>query len=78
MVLTSAPTADVTITLNDTNGQVSTNVASLTFTSANWNVAQTVTVNAVNDTVGEGAHTGVIQHLVTSADAGYNNFVVAP
>jgi hypothetical protein len=78
VVLTRAPTADVTITLNDTNGQVSTDVASLTFTSANWNVAQTVRVSAVNDTVGEGAHTGAIQHLVTSMDAGYNNFVVAP
>jgi Ca2+-binding RTX toxin-like protein len=78
VVLDTAPTADVTITLNPANGQASTNVTSLTFTSANWNVAQTVTVSAVNDTVGEGVHGGVIQHLVTSTDAAYNNLAVTP
>ena len=52
VVLDKAPTADVTITLGNTNGQVGTNVPSLTFTIANWNLAQTVTVTAVNDTLG--------------------------
>ncbi|MGY6216921.1 FG-GAP-like repeat-containing protein [Methylolobus aquaticus] len=78
VVLKSAPTAAVTLTLNVTNGQVATNVATLTFTPENWNVAQTVTVTAVDDTVGEGQHTGVIRHTVTSADAGYAGLAVAP
>ncbi|MCX7084561.1 MAG: FG-GAP-like repeat-containing protein, partial [Methylococcales bacterium] len=77
LVLDSAPTADVTITLGNTNGQVGTDVTTLTFTSANWNVAQTVTVTAVNDTVGEFKHTGVINYTVASTDANYNNFAIA-
>jgi len=78
VMLNSAPTANVTITLNTTNGQVNASAATLVFTSTNWNVPQTVTVSATNDTVGEGAHTGVIGHAVSSADAGYNGLVVAP
>ncbi|MGY6216919.1 FG-GAP-like repeat-containing protein [Methylolobus aquaticus] len=78
VVLKSAPTAVVTVTLEVTNGQVATNVATLTFTPEDWNVAQTVTVTAVNDTVGEGRHTGVIRHTVTSADTGYAGLAVAP
>ena len=78
VVLRTAPTAVVTITLDLTNGQVATDVATLTFTSENWNVAQTVTVTAVDDRVGEGQHTGVIRHTVTSADAEYAGLEVAP
>jgi len=75
--LASAPTSDVTITLDDTNGQVSFDTPTLTFTSANWSTAQTVTVTAVNDTVGEGAHRGVIHHTASSLDANYNNIAIA-
>ncbi|WP_276308988.1 SwmB domain-containing protein, partial [Macromonas bipunctata] len=78
VVLDSAPTADVTITLDDTNGQVSLSTTTLTFTTANWNAAQTVTVTARNDTVGEGTHTGTIGHTVTSTDGNYNNLAVKP
>jgi hypothetical protein len=77
VVLDQAPTADVTITLGNTNGQVSTDITTLTFTAANWNVAQTVTVTAINDTVGEFTNTGVINYTVTSTDANYNNLAVA-
>ncbi|UOA08412.1 cadherin domain-containing protein [Methylobacter sp. S3L5C] len=76
LVLTYAPTADVIISLGNTNGQVNVDFATLTFTTANWNVEQTVTVTAVNDTVGEGMHRGVIQHTVTSTDLNYNGFVI--
>ena len=50
MVLTSEPSADVTIpilSLDTTEGTALP--ASLTFTSANWDTAQTVTVTGVND-----------------------------
>src|SRR5438093_246974 len=52
VVLTSQPTANVTIELTDrelTEGTVAP--ARVTFTSANWNVAQTVTVTGVDDPV---------------------------
>ena len=56
MVLNTQPTANVTIALsssNPTEGTVSP--ASLVFTTANWNVAQTVTVTGVDDAVVDGA-----------------------
>ena len=55
VVLNTQPTADVTIALSSsdtTEGTVAP--ASLTFTTANWNVAQTVTVTGVNDAVDDG------------------------
>src|SRR4029079_17596616 len=68
------PTADVTIGLstNDaTEGTVAP--ATLTFTSANWDTPQTVTVTGVNDDLDDGD----ISYLVVlaasvSADPAYN------
>jgi len=72
VVLTSQPTSSVTVTLTpDSQSTVSPNP--LTFTTGNWNVAQTVTVTAVNDSVAEGNHTSSISHLATSTDGKYNN-----
>jgi len=62
VVLNTQPTAIVTITLN-LGTQTSTNTNTLTFTATNWNVAQTVTVTAVDDAVQEGTHTGTITPL---------------
>lgn len=76
VVLNSQPSADVTISVT-VDAQVTTDVASATFTSANWNVAQTVTVTAVDDSDVEGAHTGTITHAATSSDAGYNGITVS-
>uniref|UniRef100_UPI001CFF5082 hypothetical protein n=1 Tax=Microseira wollei TaxID=467598 RepID=UPI001CFF5082 len=75
IVLTSQPTADVTIAIN--NGtQTGTSPTSLTFTSANWNTPQTVTVSAINDNVAEGNHSGTISHTATSSDANYNGITI--
>jgi hypothetical protein len=73
VVLTSQPTADVTIPLSSSNpaeGTVST--ASLTFTSANWSAPQTVTVRGVNDAVVDGtiAYT-IVTGAAASTDARY-------
>ncbi|MEG4107674.1 DUF4347 domain-containing protein, partial [Microcoleus sp. S13_C5] len=73
-VLKSQPSAPVTITL--TTGDQIQAIAPLTFTPDNWNVAQTVTVQAVNDTVVEGAHSANLTHIVSSADTNYNGIVV--
>lgn len=76
VVLNTAPTGPVTITITPgTNASVVP--ATLTFTPANWNIAQTVTVTALDDALIEGAHTGTITHASTSADAAYNGAVIA-
>ena len=72
LVLKTQPTADVTVTLNGGN-QITIDKTTVTFTSANWNTPQTVTVTAVNDTIPEGNHTSTISHSVSSTDANYNN-----
>lgn len=76
VVLLAAPTADVVISLA-ANAQVTLGSSSLTFTPANWNLPQQVTVAAVDDSVVEGAHGSQVQHTVASADPAYNGMVVA-
>ena len=56
VVLNTQPTANVTIALSSSDPAEGTVIpASLVFTSANWNVAQTVTVTGVDDAVVDGA-----------------------
>ena len=76
LVLTSQPTSNASIALNP-GTQVTVATSPVVFTTANWNIAQTVTVTAVDDAAVEGPHTGTISHVVTSADASYNSFVLA-
>ncbi|MEA5624985.1 malectin domain-containing carbohydrate-binding protein [Nostoc sp. UHCC 0251] len=77
LVLNTQPTDNVTLTLN-TGTQLTTSATTLTFTPTNWNVAQTVTVTAVDDFVVEGNHTGIITHTVTSTDPNYSGVTIAP
>ncbi|MEG4917265.1 DUF4347 domain-containing protein, partial [Microcoleus sp. B7-D4] len=74
VVLKSRPSDPVTITL--TTGDQIEDLAPITFTADNWNVAQTVTVKAVDDAVVEGAHSANLTHIVSSADTNYNGIVV--
>jgi large repetitive protein len=55
VVLTKAPASNVvlSITSNDTT-EATVNVATLTFTPGNWNVAQTVTISGVFDNLTDG------------------------
>jgi hypothetical protein len=75
--LTREPAADVIITIAG-DAQVSVNPTMLTFTPANWNTPQTVTVTAIDDILIEGSHTGTITHSAASADAKYDNIPVLP
>ena len=62
VVLTSQPSADVTIpilSLNTSEGTAS--AASLTFTDANWNTPQTVTVTGVDDALVDGDITYTVE-----------------
>ena len=72
VVLASAPTGSVTISVTSGDaGVASVDEASLTFTTLNWDSAQTVTVT------GEAPGTTTITHAVSGADYGANN-VTAP
>ncbi len=79
VVLTTQPSADVTLALSSsdtTEGTVSP--TPLTFTSADWNIAQTVTVTGVDDAVIDGNIAYTVNFAVSSSDGSYNNFSVPP
>ncbi|RLS51385.1 MAG: DUF4347 domain-containing protein [Planctomycetota bacterium] len=75
VVLDSAPTDDVTISLSSsdaTEGSLST--STLNFTSSNWNVAQTVTVTGIDDLIEEGNVTfSIITGAASSTDGNYSS-----
>ena len=72
VALDTLPTADVTVTVA---GHASTDVTlsptTLTFTTLNWETAQTVTVTAAND-ADTTNDTVTLTHSATSTDADYN------
>ena len=74
IVLNSQPTADVRIDVSSddtTEGTVSP--TSVTFTPANWNTPQTLTVTGVDDALIDGVITyHIVTHPAVSADANYN------
>lgn len=76
VVLNTQPAAEVTVTLA-VPVDLTSSATTLTFTAANWNTAQTVTITAVDDTEVEGAETAIITHSTVSADMGYNGLTVA-
>ncbi len=71
--LSAQPSATVTVTLTGldaTEGSLST--TSLTFTTANWNSPQVVTVTGVNDVILDGNITYTITATSSSSDAAFN------
>ena len=74
IVLTSQPTDDVRIDLT-VPSIVTVNPTALTFTPSNWNVAQTVTVTAVNDDKDNASdvRTGTITHQVVAGSSDYGD-----
>jgi len=77
VVLTTQPTANVTVTLAVNTTDLGTDKTVLTFTTANWSTAQTVTVTAVDDLLNEGPETSPITHSAASSDPAYNGIFVA-
>lgn len=73
IVLNTQPLANVTVALTSsdtTEGTVSP--SSVTFTPANWNIAQTVTVRGVNDNLADGNITfTIVTAPATSSDPAY-------
>ena len=76
VVLDSEPAGDVVITIAP-DDQLTADVAELTFTTANWNIEQLVTVTAVDDDVAEGEHAAQVTHAATSADGAYDGLAIA-
>lgn len=77
VALTSQPTANVVVALaSDDTTEVEVSPTSLLFTSADWDVAQMVTVTGVDDAIVDGTQTASITFTVTSADAKYDGFAV--
>jgi Calx-beta domain len=70
VVLDSEPVGGSVTVSASADSQLTATPASLVFTAANWNVAQTVTVTAVDDALAEGNHSGAITHAVSGADYG--------
>ena len=77
VVLDAQPTADVIVTLSNADGEITVDTSTLTFTPANWDTPQTVTVTAVDDSDIEGNHTGVVSFSATSADPAYDGIAIA-
>ena len=77
VVLTSEPTANVTIAVSSSDtGAATVSPMSLTFTSSNWSSPRTVTVTGVNDPLGNADHSATITHLV-SGSGGYDGVTAA-
>ncbi|GEP44642.1 DUF1800 family protein [Brevifollis gellanilyticus] len=83
IVLTKAPTANVVVNIVIAGTQLSVNTTptgttfsntttTRTFTTANWNVAQNVTVRGNDDSTTElSPHTGGLTHTITTTAGGY-------
>src|SRR5205823_3794306 len=73
--LNSQPTGTVIIGLTSSDPAEGTVApASLTFTAANWNTLQTVTVTGVNDAVADGNHVyTIVTAASVSPDPAYNH-----
>ena len=70
VALATRPADNVTVTIASDNADVTTRPASLSFTTANWNTAQRVTVSAASD--GDTANdTATLTH--TASGGGYND-----
>jgi len=74
--LAKAPASDVTVTIHADDSRITLSPATpLTFTTANWNTYQYVTVSAANNGIVDGTTTSTIHHTVSSGDAAYNNII---
>ncbi len=68
VVLTSEPTATVTVTVGGVSGDVSLNTQTLTFTTNNWDQAQPVRVTARDDVDATTDPPVVLTHTVAGGD----------
>lgn len=74
IVLNSSPTSLVGITVSSSNSAEGTvTPTGISFSTANWNIPQTITITGVNDSVADGDITySIITNPATSSDPLYN------
>ena len=76
LVLTAKPNQDAAITITKKSGGDGdlnpTDSTPLTFTSANWDTAQTVTVSAAEDNADSATGSATFEHSASSVDSRYN------
>lgn len=80
VVLSSAPSANVTITTisSSDTGEATVSPSTLTFTTANWSTPQTVTVTGVDDLQSDGIQSLVVSFSNTSStDSNWNNLSIS-
>jgi hypothetical protein len=70
VVLNTQPAAGETVTINMSgySAEITVAPATVNFTNANWNVAQNITVTAVNNFLDDGTRTTTISHSVSSTN----------
>ncbi|MDC0246164.1 hypothetical protein OAK27_05850, partial [Acidimicrobiaceae bacterium] len=73
VVLNAQPNSDVVLSISSSDTGEATVTSSLTFTAANWNSAQTVTVTGVDDNIIDGAITSTLTVAVNDGSSD-NNF----
>lgn len=75
LTLKGEPAANVMITISP-DWQSTVSSAEITFTPSNWNIAQTITVEAIDDSIPENYHSTNITHTLESGDESYNGIEV--
>lgn len=75
MVLDSIPLSDVDITAIP-GSDLEVSAPTITFTSLNWNIPQSVIISAVDDALAEGEEHPVISFSVSSSDSNYSGISV--
>ena len=77
IVLDTEPSDDVMVTLDlGSDPEFSADTTSLTFTAANWNTEQIVTLTAIDDTDVEGDDTATVTHTASSSDGNYDGVTI--
>ena len=71
LILTSEPTADVTVTVTGATGDVSLSGSPVRFTPTTWDRSRTITVNAAEDADAVADPTVTLRHTVSGGD--YNS-----
>ena len=74
VVLDSEPTGSVTVTPASSDTSIAKVSAALTFTTSNWETAQTVTVTAVNDDIDNASdRSATVSHTVSATGTDYSS-----
>ena len=74
VVLNTAPTSAVTLTLSVSDGtEASLSTTTLVFDSTNWNIPQTVTISGLQDLIADGDQSiSIVTSALSSSDTAYN------